>query len=213
MLEKKPVVTVDDPPTNFLGMNQDDTSTLSKLSNIAVICLKFIKRRVWDKLSRETRVSKPGLQSLFTKISDENTLTASDYSATKLQWVKCVQHNHFADIIETLRSERPTKQLPQIAIQLGLQLDSDGLIRSHGRFEHADLPDETKQPLLLPKADRFTTLVVEDVHRQAMHSGVGCIPHAQPSTPGILDSTRTCSGATNRSTMSALPQIQNSNSV
>ena len=48
----------------------------------------------------------------------------------------------------------------------------DGIIKCGGRLDNADIAEETKHPVLLPKSDYFTRLIIQDIHRRAMHGGV-----------------------------------------
>ena len=50
--------------------------------------------------------------------------------------------------------------------------DSDGLMRGRGRLDNSDLAEGARRPILLPKSERLTCLVVEKVHKDNMHSGV-----------------------------------------
>jgi len=52
---------------------------------------------------------------------------------------------------------------------LGFELNEMGIMRCHGRFTNADLDENTK---LLPRYERFTTLLISQVHQQLIHTGV-----------------------------------------
>lgn len=52
----------------------------------------------------------------------------------------------------------------------GLNQGADGLWRTSGRFEHTDLPDDVKHPILLDGGSRVTTLLVRDAHEETAHS-------------------------------------------
>ena len=36
-------------------------------------------------------------------------------------------------------------------IALGLKIDEDGILRCHGRFNNADMPEKNKVPIYLPR--------------------------------------------------------------
>ena len=55
--------------------------------------------------------------------------------------------------------------------QLGLFTDERGIIRSRGRLQKSMLPYETKPPMLLPRNNHFTKLVIEDCHSRVLHCG------------------------------------------
>ena len=56
--------------------------------------------------------------------------------------------------------------------QLGLFTDKNGLWRCGGRLQNADLPYSTKHPVLLPRNNHFTALVIRDAHLRVCHDGV-----------------------------------------
>ena len=51
-------------------------------------------------------------------------------------------------------------------------MDNKGLMRCQGRLENSDLTESARCPILLPKNDRFTILVIEEVHAKCQHCGV-----------------------------------------
>jgi len=56
--------------------------------------------------------------------------------------------------------------------QLGIKIDDIGLLRCHGRLDNADVNEDTKYPKLLPKCERFTFLLISEVHQRLIHAGV-----------------------------------------
>ena len=76
------------------------------------------------------------------------------------RWILYVQQKHYRHLNSN------TIQ------QLGVSQDELGILRCKGRLGNADLPYDTKFPILLPPEDYFTTLVILDCHRKLFHSGV-----------------------------------------
>ena len=50
--------------------------------------------------------------------------------------------------------------------------DTQGLVRSRGRFERAELEYDAKCPLLLPEDHRLTLLLIRKAHEEVYHNGV-----------------------------------------
>ena len=48
----------------------------------------------------------------------------------------------------------------------------EDIIRCRGRLQYTDLPHDTKFPILIPKDNHLTTLIVHSMHKQVMHGGV-----------------------------------------
>ena len=46
------------------------------------------------------------------------------------------------------------------------------VLRCKGRLSNADLGFEGRQPILLPRNYRLTTLIIEESHQKAYHSGL-----------------------------------------
>ena len=56
--------------------------------------------------------------------------------------------------------------------QFGLFWDKNGIIRCMGRISKANLPDETKHPILLNAKSKLTELIVRESHNRVYHNGV-----------------------------------------
>lgn len=49
-------------------------------------------------------------------------------------------------------------------------LDKAGFVGVGGRLRHADVPFETKHPILLAQTHRITNLLIELIHKQHFHT-------------------------------------------
>ena len=56
--------------------------------------------------------------------------------------------------------------------QLSLQISQFEILRSYGRYLHAKHTEEMKCPILLPRHEHLTILVIQDIHRCLVHAGV-----------------------------------------
>jgi hypothetical protein len=167
------MATIDEEPPEpeyFLAMNPSNYSTMNRLIRVSVHMLKFLKRHLWDYLPEVTRQANHQLATLFDCIGSDQDIDSQEYETCKLCWVKAVQMRCFGEIFEALKSG--VAHRVQIIGQLGLQLDERGMLRTCGRLTNADLPDSARAPLLLPKDDPFTILLIKDVHCLLSHSGV-----------------------------------------
>ena len=45
-------------------------------------------------------------------------------------------------------------------------------MRCKGRLENADLSEGARHPIILPKNDRITHIIIDKTHKQILHSGV-----------------------------------------
>ena len=56
--------------------------------------------------------------------------------------------------------------------QLNPVIYPDEIIRLNGRYKNSDLPNETKFPVLLPRNEHFTQLLIANIHERNCHAGV-----------------------------------------
>ena len=71
--------------------------------------------------------------------------------------------------------------------QLGLFLDENGLLRCRGRLGNASLTEGARFPILLPKNDRLTYLIIDQSHKQILHNWD--ITNVKSGTSEMLDFT------------------------
>jgi hypothetical protein len=90
-------------------------------------------------------------------------LTVDKLDNANLYWIKWGQGNRFRDEIEVLRKGRPVPRDSRIA-SLDPQL-MDGVLRVGGRIEKAEIPWESKHPVILDHRHDVTRLIVIHYHR------------------------------------------------
>ena len=88
---------------------------------------------------------------------------AGELNRAEEKWIQTLQQNCFSEELRVLRSGKPTTN--HVINQLNLGLDNKDLIRCHGRITHAEIPQDSKTPLLLPTHHRFTT-TINSIHSQ-----------------------------------------------
>lgn len=117
------------------------------------------------------------------------------------------QKRHNKKVHESLRNKTPSN----LARQLGIFADKNGLLRCMGRLEYTELSESAKQPILLPQKERFTYLLIDKVHRKILHSGVSqtlnevrmtyWIPHGRAVVRSRIKECRICRRAEEGSNM------------
>jgi len=159
-------------------------SSAIKLFRVTALVIRFI-RKLKTKLTHQIA-------------SEHKQISSTDLHQAENLWVAYVQKKHYQDLIKDINGKR-TNNLKK---QLGLYIDNDGLLRCQGRIDNADLCEAAKHPLLLPKNDPLTTLLVERSHKQLLHAGVAqtlCqirqkywIPHGRSTVKSVLKNCRIC---------------------
>jgi len=177
-----------------LSINIRDFSTLRGLLQRTATVLVAVKKLVWQRLSVEQKQR----FSVLRDVSDCLPLSANDIDAATKMWVKWTQSLYFGDVLQALEHGKRHS----LIFQLGLKLDADGILRSYSRYSHAELPEYSRQPVLLPSDSSFTKLVVLDVHERVGHSGIAhtliefrqryWIPHGKATVRKILGKCLIC---------------------
>ena len=130
--------------------------------------------------------------------------------------MKYIQRKNFQEVFDEILKEKSNN----LKKQLGLYLDAVGILRCQGRIDQATMISESAwRPVLLPKNERFTHLVIEKVHKQKLHCGVSqClsqvrykywIPHGRAAVKSVIQSCLVCrrheGGPTKLPSMSPFP--------
>ena len=120
----------------------------------------------YSSLSRLFRVTAYVLRAVNcfkSKKSDvrhTTTLTPPEIATAEKLWVGHAQR------------ELALQEFDAMKGQFDLFLDDKGLWRCGGRLQNADLPFDTKRPIMLPRKHPLTTLIVLDAHQRVGHNGV-----------------------------------------
>jgi hypothetical protein len=122
-------------------------STLNKLLVVTAYVLKFVKMLRFFHTHRDQ--------------SEEINEIVGFLDQAEILWIKEVQGQ-----LEKNRNFLKWKA------QLRLFKDESKIWRCGGRLAHAELPYETKHPVVLPGSHYFTKLVVKRAHERVFHNGV-----------------------------------------
>ena len=124
-------------------------SSLTKLLRVTAWVVRFIK-----KLKRNLTTTGP--------------IQTSEMDDAEKLWIAHIQSLHYSSLLESIKENKQNN----LKIQIGVYIDEESLLRCHGRLGNSDLDENAKQPLLVSKADRFTELMIDNIHKRMYHSGV-----------------------------------------
>ncbi|CAG2223304.1 unnamed protein product [Mytilus edulis] len=82
--------------------------------------------------------------------------------------IKSVQKQCFGEVMIAIKENKRHN----LVSQLGLILDQENVIRCVGRLGAAQLSEGAKTPILLPKKNKVTELLIASMHRKYFHVGV-----------------------------------------
>ncbi|XP_064479081.1 uncharacterized protein LOC135392294 [Ornithodoros turicata] len=98
-------------------------------------------------------------------------LTAMEVEKAEIFWIRRAQNESYPEEFLALRQRREIAQGSKIA-RLRPHLDERDVMRLSGRLQYSDNPEEVKHPILMAKEHPLSALLVDSVHRRALHSGV-----------------------------------------
>uniref|UniRef100_A0A914V113 Integrase catalytic domain-containing protein n=1 Tax=Plectus sambesii TaxID=2011161 RepID=A0A914V113_9BILA len=143
-------------------------STWPKLLRVTNYCLKFLKQKIWNKLSQETKVKMELKLKMLSQLKENGEINSHNIDIAIVFNLRQIQQRHFLDVHQAIK----LKQKNQLIDQLGVGMDKEGILRCYGRLVNADVQESAKQPALLPRKDYVTQLIIMDRHQAALHSGV-----------------------------------------
>ena len=155
------------------GLDPEKYSSYSKLIRVTAWMNRFINN------SKKTSNEKRGLQ-------------IQELETAKLLREKKIQRDCFEDCFKSIKN----KTRCDLVRDLGLHVESNGLLRCQGRLDNAKLLQDTAHPKLLPKEHAYTKLLIRYFHVKVMHAGVSqtlakirteyWIPHGRRVVQSVL---------------------------
>ncbi|GIX68454.1 reverse transcriptase [Caerostris darwini] len=132
-----------------------DANRFSSLLKIIRI-ISWIKRFIYNLRNPDKRVG---------------NLSAEEIKESKFFLIKEVQLRSYEEEIQSLKGNRQIKKTSKI-YNLCPYLDDINLLRIDSRLHQGEFSLNETNPILLPKNDRFSELLVMQEHLKLLHSGV-----------------------------------------
>ncbi|GJQ80266.1 hypothetical protein Trydic_g23837 [Trypoxylus dichotomus] len=134
----------------------ENFSNVNKLYPITVYVRRFANyiRQPWKKVN-----------------SDICCVTVQELHDPEMYWIRHAQETEFAEEIKTLSSDNPLSSKSPI-LALKPLLDEDRILRLGMRLTEAELPYQTRHPIILPKKSTFTDRIIGNKHEKVLHAGV-----------------------------------------
>lgn len=145
-------VSIKDQDDDYLVQVMKKHSTLAKLLWNTARVVKFCTLR---KLNLPNKIGLPTAQDL------RNALRC---------WTRYIQCLEFKDEIERCKAGDELLVKSKL-LKLRPFVDEHGILRVGGRISKSELPFKSKHPIILPKNNYFTKLVIEEAHRHTLHGG------------------------------------------
>ncbi|XP_046492940.1 uncharacterized protein [Neodiprion pinetum] len=97
--------------------------------------------------------------------------TVQEIRQTDQRIIKLVQSGSFMQELHDLQNGKPLNSKSRL-LSLSPFLDEAGILRVGGRLRHADISHNQRHPILLPKSNHITNLIIENGHQSHGHAGV-----------------------------------------
>ena len=155
-------------------------------------CARFSRFSTWNSLKRAVATLMTKVDALKLKqarrstdaepeYNPENTSrkpTLHDLQRAEKLILRTLQRENFPDELHCLKSASKDNQKPPVCVkkksptyQLSPFLDDDGLIRVGGRLQRADIDLGGRHPILLPKDNHVSRLLIRHFHQEVQHQG------------------------------------------
>jgi len=97
-------------------------------------------------------------------------LLRNQYQSSQITGIPTAEQRHQA-VKELIKEAQREMDLPD-SPNLRPFTDDEGLIRVSGRLQNADIGEDRKNPILLPREARLTRMIILDTHVRLNHAGV-----------------------------------------
>ncbi|XP_055909573.1 uncharacterized protein LOC129944268 [Eupeodes corollae] len=128
----------------------------------------------WHRLIRVLAYIRRYISNLRVKstgVRVSGGLKFHEIHSAKMSVLKHVQLTSYPREIDDLLKTKTLSPKSNL-LKYSAFLDSDGLLRVGGRIKHAAVSYNIKHPIILPKTNKISFLIVEDIHNRYMHAGV-----------------------------------------
>ena len=140
----------------------------------------------WHRARRAVALCSKYIQKLKKRVNKEPSevvqVSAEDMEKAGKSIIHAAQSKAFQDEFKLSAREaeekgsfpkQKTARLRSSINKLDPFIDEHGILRVGGRLKHADLSDEVKHPVILPKGSHVTSLIIRYHHENTKHQGKG----------------------------------------
>lgn len=153
----------------------DYTKNLGEIERVLSYVIRFINKC-------KAKYAKRPLCALSTAQLEENVRqyvpfpTKNELKQARQTFIEKEQSLAYSQECKYLKmygNKAKAGQFPERSKILNLNpyMDEDGIIRADGRIGEADLPYDTKYPIIVPPHSRLSRAIILQAHRKLMHGG------------------------------------------
>lgn len=141
-------------------------------THLADVAIQTKHEEVWSKFSSLTKLLRVvAYCRRMQKRKNHTYLLKEEIDEALLIMIRKCQEEVFREEITNIKQGKNLSK-KSILTSLTPQLDDSGLLRVGGRLHFADINDDLKHPIILPKQSFLTELIIRDAHKATLHGGV-----------------------------------------
>ena len=130
----------------------------------------FSRFSEWSKLQGAIAKLITVARSKSETLSQDNVTTTQSYHKAKVVIIKSVQWQAFGEDFEHIKRSGKVSRL-SVLEKLSPIIDGEGILRVGGRLNQADLANEERHPIILPKSSHVSSLLIRHYHERVQHQG------------------------------------------
>ena len=170
-------ISTDDPELKkSINVNQIQIKE-SKYSDI----LTGLEERIssWSKMKRIFAYALRFIRLTLKKIADKKFIEQhSEFDVQLIEeagimLIKMLQHKHFEEDMRCLSHNEASVKKNSRIVNLDPFVDENGILRVGGRLKMSSFGENLKHPVLLPKGESISKLVIKHCHEKVAHGGRG----------------------------------------
>ena len=100
-------------------------------------------------------------------------MTTEELEKSEKVIIRVVQSEVFAAELKYLTEKSGTTKPTNYIKEFNLFLDEDPLLRCKTKLRHAEIPEDNKNPIIIPSRHQFSWLIIQEAHEKVYHSGIG----------------------------------------
>ena len=105
--------------------------------------MRYIKNKVWNRISAENRrhlCEYKLLVTIFDNLKESGPVTFQEIKLLSLLQISFIQHRRYSDVYVAIKKNKRHC----LQMQLGLKIGEYDILRCHGRYQHSELTEEMK---------------------------------------------------------------------
>jgi len=130
----------------------------------------FSRFSEWSKLQGAIAKLITVVRSKSETLSQENVTATQFYHKAKVVIIKSVQRQAFGEDIERIKRSGKFSRL-SVLEKLSPIIDGEGILRVGRRLNQADLTNEERHPIILPKSSHVSSHLIRHHHERVQHQG------------------------------------------